>query len=306
MRLRAMLSVAGALLPGAACGLAVNGLGPAGAGDAGLDDAPWRSDGSQAGDDATTGADGDDDGAGDDAVAPEGSALDGGISDSALDAGVDGPPPGGPSLCATASVLFCDGFENGLGQWTSDTVGGKVQTDKTHVFRGNQSLHAQVDAIKQPASTVYAREQHFQTWPLDVFVRVFLYQPSPLPPASYDFVELVAGAAPYPGMDLRMQPPAQLGATAFGGPDDSWSSTAALPVDEWACLEMEVDAPNGTFRAWLNDAPVPDLTRTFTTPIAGYGILKVGLAYFQAAPQGATDVWIDEVAVDGARIGCTK
>jgi hypothetical protein len=140
-----------------------------------------------------------------------------------------------------------------------------------------------------------------------VFVRLFLYEPSPMPAASYDFVELVGGVGPpYPGIELRGQQPDVLGATAFVSPNMDWASTTALPLDRWACLEMEVDATSGTFRMWLNDAPVADMTQTFTMQVPAYGILKVGLAYYQAAAQGKTELWIDEIAVDGARIGCTK
>jgi len=294
-----VVPAAGALVALAACGLAVNGLGPSTIGDAGADDALSTSDGAQPGDDGAMPLDAAGDAGGEEATS------EGGHVDAGPDAATVGPEAGGPSLCASANLLFCDGFENGLAQWAADDVGGKSQPDGAHAFRGKQSLHATVDAIAQ-TSTVNARQQHNQPWPSDVFVRVFLYQPTPMPPSTYDFVELVEGVPPYPGVELRGQPPDDLAATAFAAPNMDWASTTALPLGQWVCLEMEMDANTATFRAWLNDAPVADMTQTFTTLVPTYGILKVGLAYYQAAAQGKTELWIDEVAVDAVRIGCAK
>ena len=303
MAWRRIVPAAGALLALAACGLAVNGLGPSAiGGDAGTGDAPSTGgEGGPAGDDDATGPEGDDGASSDEHAGPDGAAPEGGQ----VDSGPPGPEAGGPSLCATAGLLFCDGFESGLAQWGADAVGGHSSPDGAHVFRGKNALHASVDAIPQ-TGTVYARQQHDQLWPADVFVRVFLYQASPMPPATYDFVELVGAGPPFPGVELRGQRPDALAATAFVAPNLNWASATALPLDRWACLEMEMDATSATFRAWLDDAPVADMTQTFTTPVPTYGILKVGLAYYQAAAQGPTELWIDEVAVDGTRIGCAK
>jgi len=304
MRWRRIVPAAGALVALAACGLAVDGLGPSavGGGDSGSDDAPSAGgDADKPGDDDAT-APGDDGASSDEHMTTDVAAVEGGQ----LDSGAPSPEAGGASLCATAGLLFCDGFESGLAQWGADAVGGHSSPDGAHVFRGKQALHASVDAIPQTGSA-WARQQHNQVWPSDVFVRVFLYQASPLPASTYDFVELVGGfGPPYAGVELRGQRPDNLAATTFVSPQMNWGSATALPLDQWACLEMEMDATSATFRAWLNDAQVADMTQTFTPPPPTYGILKVGMAYFQAAAQGPTELWIDEVAVDGARIGCAK
>jgi hypothetical protein len=298
---RATLGAFGAINAAAACALDVNGLGPAelGLGDAasGVDVAVDAAGDVALGDDVTP----DTTGVSGDGPLP---TEDGGADVAAPESGV---VAGGPSLCATANVLFCDGFENGLGAWTAEANGGHSSPDKARAFRGSSSLHATVDAVKQPNGPVNAKQVHFQQLPADVFVRVFLYVPSPFPPANPDLIEITVDNAPYPGMEVRGQTPGHLAATAFGGPTDDWTSASLLPLDQWTCLEVEVDGPNQAFRAWMNDAAIADMTRSFTQPVSTAGIVKVGLAYFgPAANQAPTEVWVDEVAVDGARIGGAK
>lgn len=288
----------------AACGLAVNGLGPPD--DGALDASPGldvSADGATPTNDGPTAQQDGGVGATSDAIADAGGAETVGHDAPGLDA----PVGGGPSLCATANVLFCEGFENGLGVWTAVANGGHSNPDKTRPYRGASSLHATIDAIKQPGTPVNAKQEHFQQLPADVFVRVFVYVPSPFPASSPDLVEVTVDSNPYPGMELLERAPGVVAASAFGGPTDDWASATPVPLDQWACFEIEVDGPNQTFRAWLDDVPLGDMTRTFSQPVSAAGIVKVGLAYFAPATnQPATEVWVDEVAVDGARIGCAK
>lgn len=218
----------------------------------------------------------------------------------------DAPLGGGPSRCLAAGVLFCDGFEFGLGLWTPQLTGGQAAPDTTRAYRGTFSLHAHVDAVSQ-SGPVKAVEQHYQSLPADVFVRMFVYLPSPFPPSSPAFVDVLGGSSPYAGVQLRGQPPGVVAATAYNGPTDDWQSATPMPLDQWTCLEIESDGPSQTFRAWLDDVPLTDLTLTFPSALPPLGTVQVGLGYFTpSVPQGASDVWIDEVAVDGSRIGCAK
>jgi hypothetical protein len=275
------LAAGGASLALAACGLAMNGLERADGG------------GGEPGPDA---------------------ALDGGSSDAVVAqdapphdvATFDAPPGGGPSRCLSAGVLFCDGFEFGAGLWTPQLAGGQAAPDTTRAYRGTFSLHAHVDAVSQ-GGPVQAAEQHFQVLPADVFVRLFVYVPSPFPPSSPALLNVLSGAPPNAGVQLRGQPPGVLAATAYNGPTDDWQSVTPMPLDQWTCLELESDGPNQTFHAWLDDVPLSDLTLTFASPLPTLGIVEVGLGFFApTVPQAASDVWIDEVAVDASRIGCAK
>jgi hypothetical protein len=280
------LAACGASLALASCGLAMNGLDKADGG-----------------------------GGGDGAIADDGVAGDAGSSDGAgaqdSHPGADGPTfdapqGGGASRCVTAGLLFCDGFEFGLGLWAPQLTGGGVAPDPTRAYRGSFSLHARVDPVSQ-AGSVQAAVQHFQMLPADVFVRVFVYQPSPFPPSSPALLDVLAGSSPYAGVQLRGQAPGVIAASAYNGPTDDWQSATPMPLDQWTCLEIESDGPSQTFRAWLDDVPLADMTLTFASPLPPLGILQVGLGYFTPnVPQAATDVWIDEVAVDGSRIGCAK
>jgi hypothetical protein len=64
-----------------------------------------------------------------------------------------------------------------------------------------------------------------------------------------------------------------------------------------------VDVSAGTSHLYMNDSEVTDVAKT-NLGLQSLGVLGVGLSFFMPNAQGAQDVWIDEVAVDGTRIGC--
>jgi hypothetical protein len=66
-----------------------------------------------------------------------------------------------------------------------------------------------------------------------------------------------------------------------------------------------VDTIAETEHVYMNDTEVTDLMRTALT-LPQLGNTSVGLSFFQANAQGAVDAWIDEVAVNSARIGCAN
>jgi hypothetical protein len=74
-------------------------------------------------------------------------------------------------------------------------------------------------------------------------------------------------------------------------------------MGQWVCFELEVDVNAGTSHLYMNDNEVTDVAKT-NLGLSPLGILGVGLSFYMPSAQGAQDVWIDEVAVDGTRIGC--
>ncbi len=226
------------------------------------------------------------------------------IADAPLEAGEAAPP----SLC-NPTFLFCDGFEMGLATWTQIYAsGGAPSVDSTHVYRGSYALHAHVDPVVEAGATAYAYLQQVQTWPSHVFTRIFAYQPSPHAPSPSAILDMVGGAAPYAGIELLTDPPAGgLGMKTYNtGVDQAWQSDGgAIAFDKWVCFELEVDVTAGTSHLYMNDTEVTDLAQT-SLALSSLGILGVGLSYYLPSVQGAQDTWIDEVAVNGTRIGCAK
>lgn len=87
-----------------------------------------------------------------------------------------------------------------------------------------------------------------------------------------------------------------------------------LPPQQWLCVELMVDGGDGTLRTWLDGVEVPGLTVDATStpdvdeqwhrrPGWRPDLVEVSLGWESYAGQAMT-LWFDDVALDGARIGC--
>jgi hypothetical protein len=279
----------GATIATANCTLALNGTGADGTGDAAAGALP------------------------DAGLAGTSSEKDSGFGAPGTSPGIDAAvgAAGGGSLCATANLLFCDGFENGSSAWTAAATHGSVVIDSSKAYRGAHSLHAQTDAVtgtsQQKLGAGYGHL--FVPAPaFPVFVRMFVYMPSPVPPSVGAFVNILQSLPPYAGVQLNVRPPGgYLGGTGYNGLDSDWSSANDLvPANSWACLELEIDgAPSNLVHVFVSDVELTAMREGLPADVPPLGLLQVGLAYYAANAQPATDLWIDEVAVDGKRIGCS-
>jgi hypothetical protein len=226
------------------------------------------------------------------------------VTDATLEGGEAGPP----SLC-NPTFLFCDGFENGLSTWSQVyESGGAPSVDSTHVYRGTYALHAHIDPVVEAGATAYAEVQQIQAWPTHVFTRIFVYQPSPHPATPSGLLDLLAGSAPYSGIELLTDPPSGgIGKKTYNEADaEAWTSEAgAITLDEWVCFELEEDVAAGTSHLYMNDVEVTDMART-SLGLSSLGILGVGLSFLTPDVQPGEDLWIDEVAVNTTRITCAK
>jgi hypothetical protein len=242
-----------------------------------------------------------------------------GDAPSATESGsVSGPPPvvdgGTPSLCGKPGLLFCDGFENGLLSWgPSVSPRATIVIDDGRAFRGTHSAHAQIAAVTgndQP--TLGAAFEHTFPVPLPspLYVRMFVFLPSPIPPSVGAFLNVVEGIAPFAGVQLNFRPPTgALGGTSYNGPNDDWSSQGdSLPTGSWQCIELELEGRSDKVVAhtFLGGVELAGMQHTIDGNVPPLGILAVGLSFFQANVQPQTDLWIDEVAADANRIGCTN
>jgi hypothetical protein len=86
--------------------------------------------------------------------------------------------------------------------------------------------------------------------------------------------------------------------------------TAVVEPKKWHCIEVYFDMTASEARIWLDDVERTKLhwqnnmPGAFTFP-AAIRSLSFGWVEYQP-PQTPWDVWIDEIAVDGQRIGCEK
>jgi hypothetical protein len=204
---------------------------------------------------------------------------------------------------------LCEGFEDPTlsAIWAVSQTNGSLSIDTTRAFRGSSSLHIHTDAVASGISNfVGAGEgETFAGNPGDLFFRAYLYIPPPAPPELevLQVVEATGGE-----LDLELAE----GELAL---NDSWSgtftrSTARPPINRWTCVEWEVEtSPTPQLRVWLDGTPVNQLNLAEATqgamPNARF---RVESAFYQtqANARPAYDLWVDEVIVDKARVGCTK
>jgi hypothetical protein len=209
-------------------------------------------------------------------------------------------------------MLFCDDFENGPSAWTAQTMGGTVAIDSARAYRGAYSLHAQTSSVpvqNTPQLVAAFKHEPSQAWPLPMFFRMFVYLRSPVPPSIGALVDMLENASPYPGIQLNFRPPdGFFGATGYNGLDTDWSSSNdLLPTDSWVCVELEVEGPpTNVVHVFLAGTELPAMQHALPAAVPPMGVLEVGLSFFRANTQPQADMWIDEVAVDAARIGCGR
>jgi hypothetical protein len=235
-------------------------------------------------------------------------AIEAGLLDSAAGAPESSPPVDGASLCDKENFIFCDGFEEGLTRWTGISASeGSPSADGIHVYRGKKALHAYVDPISANGATQYAYAQWYRPQPLpsQFFTRFFAYVPSPMAPSPAGLINIMQNGGAYGGIELLLAPTAALSVKTYNtGSDQAWQSATTSTLGDWVCFEIEIDVEAQTVHVYMNDAEVADLMMA-DLALPELGLVGVGLGYYEAKVQASEDAWIDEVAVNGTRIGCT-
>jgi hypothetical protein len=102
-----------------------------------------------------------------------------------------------------------------------------------------------------------------------------------------------------------------------GGASDLFQHSATvMPTDRWVCVEWQFKGDTSDMHLWLDGNEVPDLAiknavgtqdnrQPWTAP--AFSQLDLGWQMYAGdAGVQTVDQWIDEVAVDSQRIGCTR
>jgi hypothetical protein len=225
------------------------------------------------------------------------------------------PPPDllrAPSLCSTTNTILCAGFESGSidPPFTAVSItNGSDVADKVHAFRGDYALHAQQNATAtgMSASAMAISAQAYPS--LDIYLRAWVYLPSPAPTGTFSFLRVQQGASPFYAVDLQVAN--GLFATTASRVGVTVTSMTSPPLDRWFCLEWQLHlASNGYTVLKLDDKPVSGIwaANTFdTTNNPTYTWLVIGLES-GSAPEGipARDLWIDELILDSKPVGCSQ
>jgi hypothetical protein len=236
-----------------------------------------------------------------------------------------GEPSGeffGDSRCSDDFYL-CEDFETGgLDTGTWSTMGAAPTLDTTRAARGERSAHFH---STDNGLMLIRTTEIFPVANNNYFGRLFVWFDA-LPSAPQWAHWTIAGAQGDGDAEIRVggQFDGQINRFGVGtdhGATGDWTrldedSDEPVPVRTWLCVEWQHDGAADETRMWIGGVERPSL-RTTPDDHGGDDAEEYLLPEFESAwvgfwqyATGVTpeefDVWIDEVALDGERIGCER
>lgn len=240
----------------------------------------------------------------------------------------------GASRCSQLGALLCDDFESeSPGSrpdpmvWTAP-YGYLPQVDTTRAARGEKSLHFRLGA----ATPGHIEETvTFPALSGSLFGRMFVwFDALPSSPSSAQW-SVMSATTQDEQSEVRLgglllnENRFGLGSRRAGEGGGEWHTVgtdaqARPKTGAWTCLEWQLDGRSNQTRVWIDGVEQGSLHLTETDFRPGdaeqgqrfvqptYARLRIGWWLYPAEnPQpGEYSVWIDEVAVDGERIGCVN
>lgn len=233
----------------------------------------------------------------------------------------------GASRCATAGVQLCEDFESGNLDRATWTVSGTAPViDGIQHARGTHALH-----ITQNGNGLsYIKETKTFPEPNDTyFGRVFVYFNSlPTPPGmTYAHWTIIAASGTGVPGEIRVSGQLQSGNNLFGvgtdnrtdGGTGDWTnsdkdpagSPRAVPLNQWLCIEWMHKGDTSETELWWDATLHPSLSTTSSIHggnnvpflLPQFTNVWLGWQEYQTSTE-PFELWIDEIAIDTARIGC--
>jgi hypothetical protein len=238
----------------------------------------------------------------------------------------------GASRCGGAGFLVCEDFESGqLDDQLWQTSGTAPKIDAVHAARGSKALHLMTTATGQSRIST---GKPFAGGNNRYWGRLFVWF-SELPKSPQWAHWSIVGANPTSSSPVAGEIRVggqfdgtinRFGVGTDGGATGDWTyldqdpknAVAPVPEQGWACVEWLHDGSADETRFFWDGVEHPSLHTTRdvhggskNTPydLPQFGSVWVGFwNYDQKQPVDPDhfDVWIDEVALDTDRIGCTR
>jgi hypothetical protein len=274
------------------------GSGGSGSGDSGV--TPTGSGGGASG-----GASGADDGG-------AGGMGSGGVGPAVDAGGMGGFGYQGASRCASAGVLLCEDFENGLDSavWTTlaKAGDGTAVIDDMHAFRGTKALHIKTTTVVRAQAAI----SETKTFPIAnnvLFARMYLWFDTFTTNVHFTLAEVPQTAAGLAWIRFGGQF-GKFGVGTDHGASKDWlqPDTVPVPTKKWTCIEFEFKGDTNEFHVWQDDVARPALD-TGATKKAGFTMPPFTSLWFgwqTYSNEAPGEYWIDEIAVDSKPIGCAK
>jgi hypothetical protein len=218
-----------------------------------------------------------------------------------LDEAVAGPDAGG------CPHLLCADFENDLDPtvWTPADDNGQFVYDGRRFHGGARAIH--FSTVAQPNGGGHANGMIAETATVAAadpfFVRAWIYLPATLQQyftlfeASTDVRGIFVAFGTRDGT-LQIDP---------GGLAATLPTSTPIPTGTWVCLEWELHRRvAGATAAWLGGTALPSLSAVLqTSQTANVQRVAIGLHVYGALALPAADLWLDDLAIDSAPIGCS-
>lgn len=238
----------------------------------------------------------------------------------------------GASRCADADFWLCEDFESGsLDKTRWQAMASLPKIDSVHAARGSKALHVSTGATAPSGITT---TEIFPTPDENYWGRLFVYFEQ-LPSSPVWAHWTIVGANPTPDSaikgEIRVGGQLDTKQNRFGvgtdhGPTGDWTNLDAdpkaaksVPVGSWICVEWQHDGGHDQTRFFWDGEEHPSLGTTPDTPHGANSSVKyllptLGSVWFGFwnYDQGKTtkpdhyDVWLDEIALAGERIGCER
>jgi hypothetical protein len=229
-----------------------------------------------------------------------------------------GVPDGGgtlpPSSCdhPQPAWVYCDGFDGpGLDPgWSPQLSLGHVDIDSSTSYRGAGSAHFTYDvaASFEDMGSDYevARIGRSINKMGPLYIRVFIRLPAHTTTVTSKTVWLryIHDSGDETGMAMEWLDGNTLNAVANGGNTYDQAGGAVSPT-AWSCVEWQIPTRMGDTHVWIDDVEVPELAGSNLSFGFQLGFLGLGgdpnVAAFQSA-----ELWMDDLVVSTARVGCTN
>jgi hypothetical protein len=237
----------------------------------------------------------------------------------------------GTSRCAQANVQLCEDFESGtLDTATWTTLGAKPVIDGAQAARGGKALHLTITGDGQ---TAIREKKTFPEANDTYYGRVFVYFASlPTPATGFDYAHwtMIAASGTQVMGEIRVSGQMSNGKSLWGVGTDNrvdangtgdWTNSdkdpngkpVAVPTGQWMCIEWMHKGDTNETRFWWDGVEHPSLYTMPSTPHGGnanepyilpqFTSVWLGWQEYQTTTE-PFELWLDEIAIDKARIGC--